>query len=82
MSHLRYGQTKSCGQCHYVSDMERMGKKNISYQGETHSVTTWAKLYGIEYGTLYQRLRIGWSFEKAINTPVGPCRRKKESEET
>ena len=40
-------------------------------RGETHSLTRWAKIGGIAYGTLITRLRdLGWDDEKAVFTPV------------
>jgi hypothetical protein len=40
--------------------------------GETKPMTHWAKEFGINIGTLYNRLKNGWSVSEAILTPVGP----------
>lgn len=42
----------------------------IEYDGQTHNLTEWAELIGIERHVLYQRLRKGWSIEKALSTPL------------
>lgn len=41
----------------------------VEYNGERHIVSDWARIYGMDARTLYNRLRIGWSMEKAVNTP-------------
>jgi hypothetical protein len=38
---------------------------------QTHSLGVWAKMYGVSYQTLRQRVRrYGWSLERALTTPV------------
>ena len=45
---------------------KRTTKKYI-YKGEEHSISEWAKITGIDYYTLYQRLnRYGYSIEEAL----------------
>lgn len=44
--------------------------KWITYNNETHNLTEWSKLLGINRQTLNKRLLIGWSIEKAFTTPV------------
>lgn len=41
----------------------------ITFQGQTKSESEWARHIGIRHGTLLQRLRYGWSLEKALTTP-------------
>jgi hypothetical protein len=43
----------------------------ITYRGTTKSLFRWAACAGIDYQTLRGRLRKGWSFERALETP--PC---------
>lgn len=45
--------------------------KLITYKGETHNIKEWAKIKGIRYATLLNRLRTGWTFEKAIGEKKG-----------
>ena len=42
----------------------------ITYQGETHCISEWSEILGFKYSTLRERLRRGWSVEKAITTPL------------
>lgn len=39
-----------------------------TYNGESHTVAEWARVKGIKYKTLCNRLYRGWSFDRAINT--------------
>jgi hypothetical protein len=44
----------------------------VCYHGETMCLMDWAARLRISYGTLRSRLgRLGWSVEKAFDTPVG-----------
>jgi len=43
--------------------------KLITYNGKTQSLRDWAKEYNIGGRRLSERLRRGWSMEKALNTP-------------
>lgn len=43
----------------------------ITYNGETRSLSEWARIVGMRRGTLSERLKAyGWSIEKALTTPV------------
>lgn len=42
----------------------------IEYNGERHTLQEWCEKINIKYATLESRLRIGWSIEKALTTPV------------
>ena len=44
----------------------RCSNKIYTWNGETHNVTEWAHILGINTKTLFNRLYKGWSFEKAI----------------
>jgi hypothetical protein len=43
---------------------------NITFQGVTKCRSDWAKHFGINYETLRMRLKMGWSDERALTTPV------------
>lgn len=44
---------------------------SFTYKGKTKSLADWCKKYDVAYKTVYSRLFTdGWSFEKAIETPV------------
>lgn len=42
----------------------------IEYEGNTHTISEWAELYGIPKHTLYARIRMGWDIERALLQPV------------
>lgn len=44
--------------------------KYYTYKNETHCIGEWAELYNIKRGTLWDRLKKGWSIEKALTTPI------------
>lgn len=48
----------------------RRDNHQITYNGETHTLTQWEKITGIKQPTIRRRLKKGWSIEKALTTPV------------
>lgn len=40
----------------------------ISYNGETHNLAEWAEITNIKAGTIYNRLKRGWTVERALTT--------------
>jgi ORF019 len=44
---------------------------NITYKGETHTLTDWSKKLGINRTTLSGRFIRGWTVEQAFETPLG-----------
>ena len=43
----------------------------ISYNGETHTITEWAKILGVSRTTITSRLDLyGWSIDEAFNTRI------------
>lgn len=44
--------------------------KQLSYRGETKSISEWANQIGCSYIVLYQRIRLGWTDEEIITTPI------------
>ena len=67
--------------CRWITPYEqsRNLRKNvrITYSGKTMILKDWAKEIGIDYHTLWQRIRkIGWTVEEAFETPVGEQRKK------
>lgn len=50
---------------------ERRGKYQITYNGETHTLATWAKILNIPRRNLYQRIYLcGWSVARAFTEPI------------
>lgn len=67
--------------CHWITPYEqsRNLRKNvrITYSGKTMILKDWAKEIGIDYHTLWHRIRkSGWSVKEALETPVRERRRK------
>lgn len=60
--------------CRWVSiEVQARNKRNninLTFQGETHILTDWAKLTGINFCTIRSRLGAGWSVERALTEPV------------
>ncbi len=50
-------------------------KGPITFNGATRSIREWAKVIGVEYPTLANRIRNGWEIEAALTTPVTSSRK-------
>lgn len=48
----------------------RRSNKWISYLGETKTVSNWADQFGIHRSVILSRLKMNWSIERALTTPV------------
>lgn len=46
----------------------------ITHNGETKTTAEWARQYGINSCVFNNRIRRGWSFERAVSTKVRPYR--------
>lgn len=62
--------------CRWVSPKtntnNRINNVSITYKGETKTISQWAELFGLNYFTLYSRVREQkWDIEKALTTPTG-----------
>lgn len=53
-----------------VQSNNRGSNRKYTYNGETKTVSEWANLFGISYGTLISRLKRGWPIAKAVETPL------------
>jgi hypothetical protein len=42
----------------------------LTYNGQTKCITEWAEELGIYKGTIKERIKRGWSAEKALTTPL------------
>lgn len=60
--------------CRWATRAEQnRNKRNnvrLTWNGETKCVAQWAASTGINLGTLWGRIRKGWTIEKALTTPV------------
>ena len=61
--------------CRWVSlEDQQKNKRNVplfTYSGKTHTLPEWSEITGIKYGTLWARIKNGWSIEKALTTTAG-----------
>lgn len=60
--------------CRWADDFtQRRNKRNNKYfsiNGDTKTLTDWAKQYKIKPNVVRERITKGWNIEKALNTPV------------
>ncbi len=58
--------------CKWATYLEQENNRShcVIYKGK--NITQWAKQLGVSRITINSRLRHGWGFEKALNTPVQP----------
>ena len=42
----------------------------ITVNGETHTVSQWARMKGVRRYVILKRLKMGWSESEAVNTPL------------
>jgi hypothetical protein len=49
---------------------QKYSKRYITYKGETLSITQWANRLGVSRNSLCTRLRLGWTAEQTLETPV------------
>lgn len=50
--------------------INKTNTKYLTYRGETKSQAEWSKLTGIKQGTIYKRLKLGWSVDRALSMDV------------
>lgn len=55
----------------------RSDNRLITYNGETHTIAQWARIKGVQHGSLLGRINHGWSAEEALTVPMS----KKTEEE-
>ena len=55
-----------------TQNRNRRNNRLITYQGETFSVTEWAEKLGFKRYLIFDRIKRGWSVEKAFETPPRP----------
>lgn len=48
---------------------------HVTFNGETMCVTDWERRQGFRKNTIRMRLKLGWSVEDAITTPIGAIKR-------
>lgn len=60
--------------CRWVTHKQNMnntrGNRQVTYNGETKTMTEWAASLGIKMQTLWARFEDGWTVERALMEPV------------
>ncbi|HZW06311.1 MAG TPA: hypothetical protein VFF65_04235 [Phycisphaerales bacterium] len=63
-----------------ITQMNNMRSNHrLTWQGQTHTVTEWARILGCNPYALFRRLYTGWSVEHTLTTPIGTPRVTKSS---
>ena len=61
--------------CRFITQKEQQNNRRnnvyITYKNEVKTLSQWADYYNIPYKVLWKRIKLGWTFEKAISTPIG-----------
>jgi hypothetical protein len=70
--------------CRWATDKEQARNKrnnvNITHNGKTQCLAAWEEELGLSRGLLADRMRAGWSAEKALTTPVKKYARRKSKQ--
>jgi hypothetical protein len=60
--------------CYWATRKEQCNNRRsnivLTYHGKTHTVTQWAERLGMKNDCLLSRLKLGWSVEKTLTTPL------------
>jgi hypothetical protein len=71
------------GNCRWATDKEQCNNRRdnrlITCDGKTKTMTAWSELTGIKIGTIWARLKSGWSEQDAVMLKVGSLPTKKEA---
>ena len=63
------------GNCRWATKSQQQQNssqtRNITHNGQTKCLSVWAKNHGISPQLLSERLKLGWSMDKSLNTPTG-----------
>lgn len=67
------------GNCKWSTLIEQANNRRdnvrLQHNGKTQTIAQWSRELGIKEGTLQTRIKLGWSHEKALTTPVKLWRR-------
>jgi hypothetical protein len=53
-----------------ISRGNHRANRNLTFKGETKSISEWAKTLGMQMKTLHRRVYTGWSVKRALTQPV------------
>ena len=64
--------------CRWADNFTQANNKRnnhwLTYNNKTQTIAQWSKELGMKYNALNERLRKGWSVERALSTPI-MCKR-------
>jgi hypothetical protein len=74
-SNCRWADTKT---------QQRNTRKNrlLTHNNQTHCVSEWAEICGINQRVIKDRIRLGWDAKTALETPVGSVKRMSKHQST
>ena len=59
--------------CKWITNQAQQSNRStthyLTFGGETHSITEWSKVIGIPRTTISNRIRLGWTIERALSEP-------------
>lgn len=61
--------------CRWATMKEQQRNRSTNRTHEGKCISEWAEIVGIDRLTIGRRLRAGWTWDEALNTPVGGARR-------
>lgn len=53
-----------------IQNLNKRNNKILSLNGESHTISEWEKITGIGNHLIAKRLKLGWSIEKTLTTPI------------
>lgn len=60
--------------CRWITNQKQQNNRRdnhyITFNGETRTITEWARLYNLSENALVHRIQRGWDVEKAFTTPL------------
>lgn len=69
--------------CRWATRDEQLSNRRncvyVTINGETRTVTAWARIFGIKGHTVHERIRLGWDAVDALRLPVDKSQRYKST---
>ena len=69
--------------CRWATQTEQLRNQErnhlLSYQGTTQCIAAWAEQMGLNKSVIQGRLRLGWSVDRVLTTPVRPTYRTRSA---
>jgi hypothetical protein len=65
-----YSPANCCWATRREQNQNRRNNRRFTVQGETKCLAEWARALGCSHTTILARIRMGWTEERAVSTPV------------